>query len=86
MLRFISYRVTSYLLIAADPNIEIREHFYLLRSCPQQTHSLGDGVKVGTVLNKLKELKLKKTENSISMVNCRMILKQFGLDVILLLL
>lgn len=47
---------------------------------------LGYGEKAGTELNKLKELKLKKTENTISTVNYRMTLEQFGLDVILLLL
>ena len=51
-----------------------------------RTDPLGDGEKAGTVLSKLKELKLKKTGNSISNVNCRMTLKQLGLDVILLLL
>lgn len=51
-----------------------------------RTDPLGDGEKAGTVLSKLKELKLKKTGNSISTVNCRMTMKQLGLDVILLLL
>lgn len=45
-----------------------------------------DAEKAGTELNKLKELKLKKTGNSISTLNCRMTLEQFGLNVILLLL
>lgn len=47
---------------------------------------LGDGEKAGTELNKLKELKLKKTGNTISTVDYRMTLEQFGLDVTLLLL
>lgn len=45
-----------------------------------------DAEKAGTELNKLKELKLKKTGNSVSTLNCRMTLEQFGLNVILLLL
>lgn len=44
----------------------------------------GYGEKAGTELNKLKELKLKKKENTISTVNYRMTLEQLGLDVILL--
>lgn len=50
-----------------------------------RTDPLGCGEKMGTLLNKLKELKLEKTGNSISTVNHGMTLKQSGLDVILLL-
>lgn len=50
-----------------------------------RTDPLGCGEKMRTLLNKLKELKLEKTGNSISTVNHGMTLKQSGLDVILLL-
>lgn len=39
------------------------------------TNPLGNDEEAGTVLNKLTELKLKKTGSTISAVNCRMTLK-----------
>lgn len=46
-----------------------------------RANPLGNDEKAVTVLNKLKELNLKKTGSTISTLNCSMTLNQFRLDV-----
>lgn len=73
------------LLINYNRSQHITQWALLLVMLISRTDPLGYGEKMQTPLNKLKELKLEKTGNSISTLSHGMTLKQFGLDVIHLL-